>query len=408
VPASNILLLESDATSGEAIRSVLTRAGYGVASVQDADSLIRQAPQQQLLIVDVVSGSKTAQEICRELRGVPALAKVPILCISQTDDVEERIRFLEAGADDVMAKPFDARELEARAEALLLRFQRSRDLTPLGVSAGADARRVRRVIAVYSPKGGVGTTTIAVNVATVAAQLHPERTLLIDLDLQFGQVATHLNLPAQRSVADLARDEEALRDIDGLRPYIESLETGGLSVIPAPGSPEIAQLITGKHVERLIATAATGFDVIVVDAGSSLDERTLALFEIADAIIMPLIAELGALKAMSILLDYLNETGSVPSKTMFVLNDVFSRELLKSSDIETALGTKMALELPYDALLYVKAINEGVPIVTGAPKSAAADRLTKLATMALGTGVAQITPPTPEKRRGLSGLLRRA
>ena len=91
------------------------------------------------------------------------MAAVPVMCVSATDDVEERIAFLEAGADDVMARPFDARELEARVEALLLRFQRSKDLAPIISADGLTLARARRTVAVYSPKGGVGTTTVATN-----------------------------------------------------------------------------------------------------------------------------------------------------------------------------------------------------------------------------------------------------
>ena len=126
-----------------------------------------------------------ARRLPRAPRRARAWPRIPVLCISQTDDVEERIRFLEAGADDVIARPFDARELEARVEALLLRFQRSRDLTPAYRRRLTTAPRPK-VVAVFSPKGGVGTTTIAVNIAILADQLHPERTMIVDLDLQFG------------------------------------------------------------------------------------------------------------------------------------------------------------------------------------------------------------------------------
>src|SRR4029077_11276238 len=146
---------------------------------------IRLAPNHQMVIIDAVAAPMTGPDACRALRAAGESATKPLLCISRTDDVEERIAFLEAGADDVMARPFDARELEARVEALVVRFQRSREMTPLA-TAGPEPRRTRRVVVVFSPKGGVGTTMIAVNVATVAAQLHPDRTLLIDLDLQFG------------------------------------------------------------------------------------------------------------------------------------------------------------------------------------------------------------------------------
>ncbi len=406
MPGNPILLLEADPTAGDEIRATLTRSGYVVATALDVEAAIRMAPAHQLVIIDAVAGPASAPDACRALRADAASATKPVLCISRTEDVEERIAFLEAGADDVMARPFDARELEARVEALVARFQRSRDMSPM-TEPGPEQRRTRRLVVVFSPKGGVGTTTIAVNVATVATQLHPDRTLLIDLDLQFGQVVTHLNLPLNHSLADLARDEEALRDPELLRTYITTHDSG-LQVIGAPGSPELAQLVTSKHVERLIATAQTNFEAIIIDAGSTLDERSLAAFEAANSIILPIVAELGALKALHTMLDYLNETGSVMGKATFVLNNIFAKDLLKLSDVEGFLGTKMAVELPYDPLIYVKAVNEGVPVSTGAPKSAAAERLSKLAGIAFGgdSGAGEVVQP--ERKGRLSGLLRRA
>jgi pilus assembly protein CpaE len=404
VPAASILLLETDPNAGETIRSALSRAGYGVTNALDVDGVVRASGDHRLVIVDVVGPGRSAPDVCRELRA--ALSTTPLLCISQTEDVEERIRFLEAGADDVIARPFDARELEARVEALMLRFQRTRDLAPVPTT-GPEPRRGRKVVAVFSPKGGVGTTTIAVNTAILANQLHPERTMILDLDLQFGSVATHLNLPVNNSLADLARDEEALRDVDTLRTYI-TLHENGLQVIGAAGSPEYAQAVTTKHVERLLATLAGSFDAVVVDAGSSLDERTFAVFELAEVIVIPIVAELGALRAVRTMLDYLNDTGSSMTKALFVLNNMFPKEPLRTADVETALGTKIALDLPYDPLVYVKAINEGVPVIVGSPKSNAADRLSRIATTALAGDKSAAEATTPERRRGIGGLLRRS
>jgi pilus assembly protein CpaE len=403
VPSSSIVVFDPNPAPDELVRSTLTRAGYAVTHAADPEALFRLAPDRHLIVLDPGAGDPAAPELTRDLRAHPALATVPVLCISETDDVEVRIRLLEAGADDVVAKPFDARELEARAEALLLRFQRSRDLITLPMPG--EIRRGRRIVAVFSPKGGVGTTTIAVNAAILAAQLYPNRAVLVDLDLQFGQVATHLNIAPSHALIDLPRDDDGSRDVEQLLQMLEQHESG-LYVLPAPGSPELAQLVTARQIERLISGLAESFEALVIDAGSLLDERTLAALELAEKIIVPITAELGSLKALSTMLDYLGEIGSLMSKASFVLNNVFAKELLRSSDIEGALGTKIAHELPYDPLVYLKAVNEGVPVLTGAPKSSAADRLAKIAGAALGPDKPMAPAPAVERRRGF-GLLRR-
>ena len=130
--------------------------------------------------------------------------------------------------------------------------------------------------------------------------------------------------------------------------------------------------------------------------GSTLDERALAIFEAAETVILPITPEIAALKAMHALLEYLGEAGSVGLKSTFVLNNLFAREILKLRDVESFLGSKIAVELPYDPFLYLKAVNEGVPIVTGAPRSVPAERLTRLSAIAFGEEASTL----PGGRRG--------
>jgi Flp pilus assembly CpaE family ATPase len=160
------------------------------------------------------------------------------------------------------------------------------------------------------------------------------------------------------------------------------------------------------HVERILSTALQAYDLVVVDAGSNLDERVMTVLEAADSVILPVYAEIAALKAMHALMEYLNETGSVGLKSMFVLNNPFAREILKLRDVESALGSKIAFELPYDPFLYLKAVNEGIPIVVGAARSAPAERLTRLTSTAFGEDGVGAAPGAPEEKRS-GGLFRR-
>jgi pilus assembly protein CpaE len=407
VPASTILLIEGDAASGENISGILTGVGYTVTTVANADEAFAKVPENQLVIIDVVTGSKTAFDICKDIRSTPALAAIPVLCVGQSDDVEDRIRFLEAGADDVMAKPFDARELEARVEALLLRFQRSKDMTAVVSSDGIVVARKRRTVAVHSPRGGVGTTTIATNIAVVAARKKPDRVILVDFHFQFGQVATHLNLDVKQSVADVARDDAAMREPELIRSYATRHDSG-LHVLAAPTSPEQAELITAEHVDKILKTLLEAYDQVVIDAGSWLDERTMTTFEHADTVIFAICPEISALKALHSLLDYLNEAGSIGTKSTFVLNNQFAREILRLRDVESALGQKIEIELPYDAFLYLKAVNEGVPLVLGAPKAIPAERFAQLSTLAFGVdGVPALAGAAAEQRKQSRFALRR-
>jgi pilus assembly protein CpaE len=265
--------------------------------------------------------------------------------------------------------------------------------------------KVRRMVAVFSPKGGVGTTTIATNIALAQAQRKPDKVVLIDLNLGFGSVATHLNLKVRQSLADVIRDETALREPELLRTFAMRHDSG-LHVLAAPTTPELAGLVEPQHVEQLLDTILRQYDAVVIDAGSMLDQRSMIVLDHADAVIVPVYPEMAALKAVRAMLDYLNENGSAASKAAFVLNNMFAREILRMRDVETALGARVTLELPYDPFLYLKAVNEGIPIVKGAPRSIPADRLVRLSATAFNENAQDASAP-PERSRGLK-LLRRS
>jgi pilus assembly protein CpaE len=402
VPPTPVLLVEADPDAGAAIEAALAAAGHPVSRVASAADALHAAAGAGLVVIDVLPEGESAVELCREIRRTPALAAVAVMCIAQSDDVEERIRFLEAGADDVVVRGFDARELEARVEALILRFQRSR--RPEALLDRAADRPEQRTVVVFSPKGGVGTTTIATNVAVAAAARTPDRVCLVDLALQFGQAATHLNLEPRQTIADLVRDEPALSEPELLRTYALRHDSG-CHVLAAPLAPDLADGVTGEHVRRLLATALGTYDRLVVDAGSRLDERTLAALEAASVVILPISAEIAALKALHAFMEFLNETGAAGGPTTFVLNRIFGRDILRPRDIESALGAKIEVELPYDPYLYLKAVNEGEPVVRGAPRSAPAAALTRLAERVFGGDVAEAAPARAATRRGLLGGL---
>ena len=137
-----------------------------------------------------------------------------------------------------------------------------------------------------------------------------------------------------------------------------------------------------------------------------VDDRSMIVLDRADAVIVPVYPEIAALKAVRTMLDYLNENGSAASKTAFVLNNAFAREILRMRDVESALGARVALELPYDPFLYLKAVNEGIPIVKGAPRSIPAERMVRLSATAFNEN-GQEALAVPARSRGLR-LLRRS
>jgi len=405
LPTSTVLLFSPERTARDEVEAVLAEAGYRVTALADRGEALASAPESQVLVVEIPEESGGA-DLCRAIRADPALARLPILAIAQTDDIEERIGLIEAGADDVIARPFDPRELEARMAALAVRVAPTGDASPEPI-AGGEHVIDRRLIVCFGPKGGTGTTTIAVNIALILAYNRPDKVAIFDLDTQFGQIVTHLDVTTKRTIADLAADEQSLDDPDVVRSYATSVEPG-LHVYAAPASPALAELVTPQVVDQLLKTARGMYEVVVVDAGSHLNEATLNMLETADTVIVTVRPELAALKAVLSLTTYLREIGALRPGTLYVANHLFSREMVKLRDIESVLGARVAVEIPYDSYGFLKAVNEGVPIVRTAPKSVAAQRLARLAALALGESrIVERPPQEKTRRRLLSGLLSR-
>lgn len=388
------LLLTDDEQS--LVAATLTTLGQETTRIADPGEALRIAPSHELVIVDLQTGGV---EFTRGFREDPAHAVTPILCVSPTDSVEDRIAFLEAGADDVIARPFDAREFEARLEALRLRFRRTKSLSSTGTTVVRAAGRPSLIV-VFSPKGGVGTTTVAVNLAVALAGRGTGDVGLIDLDLLFGDVATFMNLMPRQSLVELARDEVALHDPALTRSFAEKHAASAVDVLAAPATPDGADLVAAEAIDALLTSATGAWATTVVDAGSHFDDLSRSALAKADVLLVPLSPDFPAVRAVHSLLDAFLAAGIAPKQTHFILNEQYAREMVRLREIEDAIGTKIALHLPYDAFLYLKAVNEGVPVVIGAPKSLIAERFSRLAGIVMG----EVAPGSvEEKRKGLFG-----
>jgi pilus assembly protein CpaE len=217
--------------------------------------------------------------------------------------------------------------------------------------------------------------------------------LLVDLDLQFGQVATHLNLTPRYDVAVLATDEQALADPDLARSYLAT-HSSGLSVLAAPARPEADFRVTLEHLQGIIELMRPQFDHIIVDLGSRLDPRSLWVLEQSDAHVFVLFPEIAALRAMSLLMAFLADTTPLQARTHLVINHVFPKELLKTRDVQNLLRAKPAAEVPYTEVEMIRSVNEGVPLVVARPASPAAAAMRRVAQAVIG-----ISHQTPVARR---------
>ncbi|HEX5041053.1 MAG TPA: hypothetical protein VFW95_13110 [Candidatus Limnocylindria bacterium] len=402
-PATSILICARGEELRSELEAALAEAGHRTTSVTTPADAV--ASMRGKAVDLIVAEGLAASGAIASLRTASEGHVTPILVVAPAHDVEARIAFLEAGADDVIAGGFAHNELEGRVMAILIRAGK--------VRPDASSTGIAEIVAFFSPKGGVGTTTLAVNTAVLLAggggprpapgsvpggngALPASRVLLIDLDLQFGQVATHLNLSPRYDVAGLATDDQALADPELARSYLTT-HSSGLVVLAAPTRPEADFRVTLEHLQRIVEIVRPSFDHILVDLGSRLDPRSLWLLEQADAHVFILFPEIAALRSMSLLMAFLADTTPLKARTHIVINHVFPKELLKTRDVENLLRAKPAAEIPYTEVDMIRSVNEGVPLVVGRPQSPTTAAMRRIAQVVIG--IEQPTVAGKQERR---------
>ncbi len=395
MPTNPLLVCAPAGEMRTQLESQLRGLGYAITAVPtsaDAVAALRDA-SFDLLVADGLA-------VAGAIAGLRAAAggQLPVLLITSAVDIEARIAFLEAGADEVIGEAHIRRELEGRVQALLIR---SGHLHPPGGGPPTG-----QIVAFFSPKGGVGTTTLAVNTAVLLAGgqagMAAARVLLVDLDLQSGQVATHLNLTPNFDIGSLCADQQALADVEQAASYL-TRHASGVAVLAAPTRPDMDFRIGIEQLERAITLLRPRFDYVVVDAGSRIDERVLWIFVQAATIVVVVYPEIAALRAVSLLLAYLGETTDLEAKVHFAVNHLFAKELLKGRDIERLLGTRPVAEIPFADVDVVRSVNEGTPVVSSRPTSPAALAMGHLARAAVGleTPSTEVAPAVPSRRQSL-------
>lgn len=217
-----------------------------------------------------------------------------------------------------------------------------------------------RVITVASPKGGVGKTTVATNLAVGLAAVAPQSTVLVDLDVQFGDVASALGLHPEYSLPDVVRGPAA-EDAMVLKTFLTPHPSGLLAICGAD-SPAAGESVTGEEVMRLLALLAREFRNVVVDTAPGLSEQTLAALDRATDVVMLTSMDVPGVRGLRREIDMLHQLGMVPPSRHVVLNFADPKRGLTLADVRTALGIGVDVVLPRSPAV-TESTNEGVPLL---------------------------------------------
>ncbi len=359
--SEKILVVDDNLMTLDLVSRSLSRVGYEVVTAEngpDALNLVDEG-RPDLIILDVMMPDMDGYEVCRLVREKPNTTRLPILMLTALESLEEKIKGFEAGADDYMTKPFQPAELQARVQVLLRRVARA---------TGELTQLTGKVIAVFSLRGGVGVSTVAVNLATALAQIWEAPTALMDLSLIAGQSALLLNLSLRHTWADIVEipeeeiDNELLNEL--LLPH-----ASGVHVLAAPRYPQQSELLTNDKVTHVIDMLSQRFHYVVLDLPHDFHETTLAGLDSADQILTLMSPELASVLSMDTTLEVFDTLEYPPVKYRIAINQTIGRGGLSLEDIEGALKRSIDLVIPHDVDTFVNAINLGVPPVFGAPNT---------------------------------------
>jgi len=298
-------------------------------------------------------------------------AQVPqsqLIMMSVQGDADYLRRSMLAGARDFLIKPFSGDDLVNTIHRVYEMGATRRVALPTAPAAAvvepakrAPTRIGGQIIALFSPQGGIGCTTLATNLAIAARQNSNKRVALVDCNLQFGDVGIFLNLQSGKTIVDLVSmiddlDPELVEDV--MLPH-----SSGIRVLLAPTRPEMADLVTADHVRRILTTMQRSFDLIFVDTWPFLHEITLTVMEVCDRLLLLLSPEIPPVKNAKLFFEVMEAMDFPARRLMLVLNRVDSRGGISPRDIEMSIQHTLTAQVVADWRLATHAVNHGVPFM---------------------------------------------
>ncbi len=342
---------------------VVNQAGTGEQAIEMA-----QTDQPDIILMDInmpgIDGIGASQRISE------LVPRAQIIIMSVQSDSDYLRRAMMAGARDFLTKPFGGDELVAAIRRVYDKRPTITAAPPRGQGTGAPVAvapeaAAGNIVAVFSPKGGSGCSTIAINLGVSLAQ-SGFNTALVDGSLQFGDVAVMLNMKPMTSVLDLS---DNANDLDNeLISSVVQKHQSSLNVLLAPPRPEMAEVVTEDSMKGMLDSLRQIYDFILVDTSSSLNGITLGILDTADRIVLVAQQNLPSLKNVSRFFDLSESLEYDSEKVSLVVNRASDKRGISVKDISNTLKRPVIMAIPDDDSAVNTAIDQGVPLLTGSNK----------------------------------------
>ncbi len=380
--ATKVLVVDDDLNIQRVLVFTLKQEGFEVLVASDGEAGVQMAKDAlpDLILMDVAMPKLDGYAATQQIRAAEEGGRrVPIIMLTAEADVEQRVRGLRAGADDDIVKPFHPLELIARIKALLARSGRGQAQKPV-----ADKVTLGRLCCFYGAKGGVGTTTMAINTAIALAGRLKRATALVDANLQFGDTRVFMDLGLDSSSIVNAITEADL-DADLLRKLMVTHHSG-IDLLLAPPNPESADLVAERQrsdprsLSHILGLMRKAYDYTIVDMAKQIDDFNLQLFDEADTIFVVMTADLSCLKNVRLVLETMDSLGYERGKLQLVLNRSNAYTGINVANAESALGRKIDYEVINEYRGAISALNSGEPFMYSRPDGPLGQSVSKFGT----------------------------
>jgi pilus assembly protein CpaE len=321
----------------------------------------------------ILHGTTASDHVpANEIDAIRSVTAAPIVLVTSASTHTVLSEALAAGIFDVVLLP-------QLTDGIVFTIKKAHSLAAGRASAGGSKAATAtdgRVVTLFSPKGGSGKTVLASNLAAVFARHQGKRTLLLDLDLQFGDAAIMMGIEPEKTIYDLVMARREI-DTDALAGYVTAHQSG-VHVMPAPMRPEDAELVTEERLGHLFAVAKESYDVIVVDTPPFFHGPVLATLDRTDQLLLVGTLDVPAIKNIKLTMQTLDLLHYPKERRHLLLNRSGSKVGLKPQEVERALEMKVEFEVPVERDVAVS-VNRGVPLALSAPKSPIAKALVSVA-----------------------------
>jgi pilus assembly protein CpaE len=342
------------------------------------------------------------------------LPNTAVIMMSVQNEPDYLRRSMLAGAREFLSKPFSLDELVESIRHVHQLAQSSRRVVAVDAAAhavspsGGKAKRAQ-IISLFGLKGGVGRSTVAVNLAVAVRNALPDKDVaIVDGNLLYGDIGVMMNVKDNKTIADIVRNFNTL-DRDLVHDILVT-HSSGVKVLLAPPDPQAGERVTAEHMRQILHHLHAMVDFIIVDTRPSFDDVTMSLLDHSDRILLVLTLELTAIKGAKQYLELSDLLGYDSDKIQLVLNRASVQAGIPVADIQGSLKGDIVAKLPDDPMAVLRAINEGVPFQQSAPNSALAHEIASLAEyLTRPEGQVEAEEPTPlpaSQAKGLSRWIR--